>query len=137
MRVRSLDELPPGLRNQVSAAMTAGHPQPVQATPAAKPSKYRNQRCIADGQPFDSKLEVRCYWWLKERAARGEVLWFVRQVPFILEGNVRYRADFLAVLAAGGVEVIDAKGKDTRESINKRKQVKARYGVEVVIWRGP
>lgn len=98
-----------------------------------KPSKYRSQKCVVDGIRFDSKLESRCYLGLKLRKAAGDVLWFVRQIRFELEGGVSYRADFLAVKPAG-VEVIDAKGRDTRESANKRKQVKARYGVEVILW---
>lgn len=136
MRVRSLDELPPQLRNQVAAAM-AGEPAKVAANAApTKPSKYRNQPTVVDGERFDSKLEARCFQWLKLRATSGEVLWFIRQVPFRLEGGVVYRADFLAVLAAGGVEVIDAKGHLTQASANKIKQVRERYGVEVVLWKG-
>lgn len=113
-------------------------------TPASRPAeqtgvtkrKYRNEPVWEDGQRFDSKLELRYYRELKLRRAAGEVLWFTRQVPFILEGGVRYRADFLVRLTAGGVDVVDCKGEDTQESINKRKQVKARYGVDVLVWRG-
>lgn len=96
--------------------------------------KYRNVPVVVDGERFDSKLEWRCREWLMSRCHSGEVLWFTRQVPFRLEGGVVYRADFLAVLAAGGVEVIDAKGRDTPASANKRKQVKARYGIDVLLW---
>jgi hypothetical protein len=99
-------------------------------------SKYRNQPVIEDGQRFDSKLEARCYRWLKLRQSAGHVLWFIRQVPFRLEGEVIYRADFLAVLMTGGVEVIDAKGMLTRSTANKLKQVRARYGIDVVLWKG-
>ena len=90
--------------------------------------------CFEDGERFDSKLELRYYRELKLRHAAREVLWWTRQVPFILEGGVRYRCDFLVVLAAGGVEVVDCKGHDTRGSLNKRRQVKARYGINVLLW---
>lgn len=96
--------------------------------------KYRNQPVEIDGKRFDSKLEGRCYLWLKARWQIGEVSWFTRQIPFELEGGVRYRADFLAVLAGGGVEVIDAKGLLTASSHLKLKQVKARYGFDVILW---
>lgn len=135
MRVRSLDELPPSLRSQVAPLLSGQQSQPLLAQ-KAKPSKYRNQPMVVDGERFDSKLEARCFQWLKLRATSGEVLWFIRQVPFRLEGGVVYRADFLAVLAAGGVEVIDAKGHLTQASANKIKQVRERYGVEVVLWKG-
>lgn len=102
----------------------------------AKPAKYRNTAIVENGERYDSKLEMRCARWLNLRKGAGEVAWYVRQIPFRLEGGLIYRADFLAVLNTGGVEVIDAKGYDTRVSCNKRKQVKARYGVEVILWKG-
>lgn len=105
----------------------------VPVTHAPKPAKYRNVKVTIDGIKFDSKLEGRCYEWLKLRQLAGDVRWFIRQVPFGLEGGVTYRADFLAV-TWHDVEVIDAKGRDTPESKNKRKQVLARYGVEVQLW---
>lgn len=131
MRVRSIDDLPFALRAQVAQQMGGQAQQP----PAAKPRKYRNEPVVVDGIRFDSKLEARYYEQLKLRRAAGEVAWFIRQPRFDLPGGVVYRADFLAVLAAGGVEVVDTKGQDTRESINKRKQAKHLYGVDVIVWR--
>lgn len=101
----------------------------------ARVRKYRNQPTVEDGQRFDSKLEARCYRELKLRQKLGNVLWFIRQPSFYLHG-VRYRADFLAVMASGGVKVIDAKGALTQASANKIKQVKAIYGVDVELWGG-
>ena len=98
-----------------------------------KPAKYRNQPVVIDGKRFASKLEGRCYEELKLRQKLGDVSWFIRQPRFELAG-VRYYADFLAVLNNGKVEVIDAKGRDTPASRNKRKQVKEMYGVEVILW---
>lgn len=107
------------------------------AKSATKPSKYRNRAEVIDGIRFDSKLEARCYEALKLRKLAGEVLWFTRQVPFRLEGGVHYRADFLAALAIGAVQVIDAKGFETLTSKNKRKQMLERYGITVILWRAP
>lgn len=133
MRVRSILELPEPLRAQAAAQLSPSSLH--RAREALKRErKYGNQPIVIDGERFDSKLEWRCCEWLRVRERERQVLWFTRQVPFRLEGGVVYRADFLAVLAAGGVEVIDAKGRDTRESRNKRKQVKARYGFEVMLW---
>jgi hypothetical protein len=130
MRVRSLDDLPLALRAQVAQQLGGQAQQP----PAAKPRKYRNEPVVVDGIRFDSKLEARYYEQLKLRRAAGEVLWFLRQPCFVLEGGVRYRADFLVVLAAGGVEVVDCKGFVTEACANKLKQVRARYGFEVKLW---
>ena len=97
-----------------------------------KRSKYRNVRSGG----FDSKLEGRCAAWLRFRQLAGDVRWYIRQTRFDLEGGVVYRADFLAVTAAGTIDVIDATGCMTPSKVNKLKQVKARYGIDVILWRG-
>ena len=104
--------------------------------PRSDTSKYRSKRCRVDGLNFASQLEARCYESLKLRQRAGEVLWFIRQPPFALEGGITYRADFLAVLAQGGVEVLDAKGYLTPVSKIKIRQVEARYGFKVHLWDG-
>jgi hypothetical protein len=105
------------------------------AAPAKKPRKYRNTPSkSADGNRFDSKLERDYYEQLLLRWKAGDILWFVRQVTFKLEGGVKYRADFLVVTAAG-VEVVDTTGVMTRAKANKLKQMRARYGIEVQIVR--
>lgn len=100
-----------------------------------KPRKYRNQPAkSADDKRFDSKLECRYYEQLLLRWKAGDVLWFVRQVTFELEGGVKYRCDFLVVTAAG-VEIVDTTGVMTPTKANKLKQMKARYGIEVKVVR--
>jgi 2-polyprenyl-3-methyl-5-hydroxy-6-metoxy-1,4-benzoquinol methylase len=103
--------------------------------PAPKPRKYRNEPAVStDGERFDSKLERDYYEQLVLRWKAGDILWFVRQVTFKLEGGVKYRADFL-VVTKSGVEVIDTTGVMTQVKANKLKQVKARYGIEVQLVR--
>lgn len=103
--------------------------------PPKKKSKFKNIRCQShDGKNFASRLERDYYEQLLLRWKAGEVLWFIRQPSFDLEGGVIYRADFL-VVTASGVDVIDTKGCLTPESKNKIKQVKARYGIEVQLVR--
>jgi hypothetical protein len=103
--------------------------------PAKKKSKYRNEPCLsADGKRFDSKLERDYYEQLLLRWKAGDILWFVRQVTFELEGGVDYRADFL-VVSPGGAEVVDTTGLMTQVKANKLKQVKSRYGIEVKLVR--
>lgn len=101
-----------------------------------KPQKYRNEPAAsADGKRFDSKLERDYHDQLVLRWKAGDVRWFIRQVPFELEGGVVYRADFLVVTSAGDVEVVDTTGLMTQVKANKLKQMKARYGIEVQIVR--
>lgn len=121
-------------QEQYSEYISKGRPAAQPVAPA-KTSKYRNKRCqSADGEWFDSKLERDYYEKLLLRWKAGDILWFVRQVNFQLEGGVKYRADFLVVLAAG-VEVVDTTGVLTQAKINKLKQVRARYGIEVQVVR--
>jgi hypothetical protein len=99
-----------------------------------KAHKYHAQGQTVDGIHFASKLEARCYELQKLRVAAKELKFFLRQTPFHLPGGVTYRCDFFCVFTHGGIEVIDAKGVDTQEGRNKRKQVKELYGVEVILW---
>jgi Protein of unknown function (DUF1064) len=103
-------------------------------------SKYRNKRAYVDGIGFHSKLEARCYEWLK---GRTDVLWFIRQPRFDLGGTVQYVADFLVVVGwlaearpVFDVQVIDAKGYNTAMSKTKIKLVEAKYGIKVILWTG-
>lgn len=96
-------------------------------------AKYRNKPVEIDGKRFASKLEGRCYEWLKLREKAGDVRWFIRQVRFELEGGVVYVADFLAETYKGP-EVIDAKGVITPSCRDKLKQLRARFGIEVTLW---
>jgi hypothetical protein len=127
LRIKSISELPALLRS----GYVDGYEGPV-----TKPRKYRNVPVEIDGERFDSKLEARCFQWLVLRWKAGEILWFTRQVSFVLEGGVKVRLDFIAPLTRGGVEVIDAKGVLTQSSANKYKQLKARYGIDVILWKG-
>jgi hypothetical protein len=123
------EDLPAQYREQIASSWAA---QPV----GRKGHKYNAQATWVDGIQFPSKLEARCYEELKLRQTAGEVLWFVRQVPFDIGGGVRHRVDFLAALSSGGIELIEAKGRDLGEGKARRRQVEARYGVKIRVWTG-
>ena len=100
-----------------------------------KRSKYGNRRVEVDGMIFDSQHEADYYFReLLPRRQTGELKLLLRQVPFELPGKIKYIADFFTVDQAGNVAVIDAKSEATRQNrvyINKKKQVKALYGLEI------
>jgi hypothetical protein len=105
-----------------------------------KRSKFKNIRCqAADGTNFASKLERDYYEDLLLRWKAGDVLWFTRQVPFWLEGGVKFVVDFMVIepgtpeVAAPGIRFVDTTGIMTSTKINKLKQLKARYGLDVEI----
>lgn len=138
MRYASVLDLPPSMREQAERQLgrDAGVATFHVEAPAAKPSKYRNVKVELEGEKYDSRLEYDCHVWLKRRLALKEIgPVILRQVNFKLEGGVVYRADYVVNVAAFPfIEIWDAKGCDTRSSINKRKQVADRYGVEVRLW---
>jgi len=95
--------------------------------------KYKAKEAEFDGIKFSSKLEGRWYLIIKEMQEAGEVLFFLRQVPFHLPGDVVYRADFMLFFTDGHVEVWESKGYDTPEWVMKKKLVEAHYPIEIKV----
>lgn len=89
--------------------------------------KYNTQRVEYDGINFDSKLEGDYYLYLKKLKQCGEVVQFLRQVPFHLPGNTRCVVDFQVFWADGNVEFIDVKGRELDSFIKNKKQVEDLY----------
>jgi hypothetical protein len=135
-------------RTQPGTGITFARPEAgsrapaLRSDPPKKQSKYRNKRVERHGLKFDSILEADWFDHLTFLRRIGEVLWFARQVNFELPGGVKLRVDYVVIyrasITADGIqlarpEVHDTKGHETRESINKRKMVKAIHGVDVRI----
>lgn len=93
--------------------------------------KFNAVRTEVNGISFPSKREARCYADLELRRKAGDVLFFLRQVPFHLPGNVVYRVDFATFNRDGTVHFIDAKGMRTQIYIAKKKMVEALFGIEI------
>ncbi len=89
--------------------------------------KFHAVATECDGLRFDSKAEARYYLYLKARQSTGEVVGFLRQVPFHLPGGVRYVVDFLIFNADGSVQFVDVKGHETAEFKTKMRLVKTLY----------
>jgi hypothetical protein len=96
-----------------------------------KKSKYRNKIINIDGIRFQSKKEAKYYKKLILWKKSGFIKYFLRQVPFDLPGNVKYRVDF-QVFYPDRIEYIDVKGHRTKEFILKKKQVEALYPVKIL-----
>ena len=102
-----------------------------------KRNKYGNRKVTVDGMNFDSQHEADYYFGvLMPRVKAGELKCVCRQVPIDLPGGIRYIADFVTIKPDMTIEaVIDAKSEATRKDrvyINKRKQVRACWGIEIV-----
>ena len=100
-----------------------------------KRSKYGNRRVEVDGIKFDSQHEATIYQELMLRVRAGELKAVLRLVFFQAEGGIRYVADFVTIAPDMHVEgVYDAKSPATKANrvyINKKKQMKACWGIEI------
>ena len=93
--------------------------------------KYHAVRTELDGIKFPSKKEALYYQRLKNLKRAGEVVFFLRQVPFYLPGGVKYVVDFQVFYADGSVAFIDVKGMRTATYKAKKKMVEALFPVEI------
>ncbi len=97
--------------------------------------KFSAVRCEKDGIKFSSKLEREYYNKLNLLKKAGEILFFLRQVPFDLPGGITYRLDFMVFYACGEVELVETKGYMTKDAQIKIKQVEDLYNVNIKIVR--
>ena len=95
--------------------------------------KYRAKSCEEDNIRFSSKAERAFYRSLKMKKQMGEVLFFLRQVPFHLPGSVKYIVDFVVFTSDGEVKFIDVKGVSTPVFEIKKKQVEALYPIKIEV----
>lgn len=93
--------------------------------------KFKATRTEIDGIKFDSKAEAKRYKELLLLKEKGEVLFFLRQVPFFLPGGVKYVLDFLVFWANGEITFEDVKGFKTPLYILKKKQVESLYPIKI------
>lgn len=98
--------------------------------PPSRGNKYSASKTTVDGILFDSKAEAIYYEQLKLLREQGVILYFLRQVPFDLPGNTKYRCDFM-VVDEEGPQYIDIKGHATKDFKRAKKQVEALYPVTI------
>lgn len=94
--------------------------------------KFHAKRTVVDDIKFSSKKEAKRYNILKSLQNVGEVIFFLRQVPFHLPGGVKYVCDFLIFWANGTVTIEDVKGFKTEIYKAKKKMVEALYPIEIL-----
>lgn len=128
-------------------ALMSNRGREAQAAAPAKPAKYRNVKCVADGQTFDSRREADYWLLLKAREQLGEITGLRRQVRFPLccPDPLKpamtfvvsyYVSDFVyetynAVQDRNIMHVIDAKGVRTQLYRLKRKWLELQTGIVV------
>jgi len=91
------------------------------------------QASDSQGVKYSSKLERKHAERLILLQKAGQVLFFLRQVPFSLPGNTSYRADFMVFWANGDCTVEETKGLDLPMGKLKRKQVEDIYPITIKV----
>lgn len=94
--------------------------------------KYNAIRTEINGIKFPSKKEAAYYQQLLLAKKSGDLLFFLRQVPFHLDGGVKYLCDFMEFWKNGEIRFVDTKGVKTSMYIVKRKLVQAAYPIEIL-----
>ena len=128
------EDLSPDIRRRIADDPTR---RPAVAHSPNLPSqnaKYWNKIVFVDGERFHSKLEAGHYEQLKLAKATGLIWTFLRQVPFHLGGGVKHVVDFEILFRGREPLFVDSKGFDVKAGRDKRKLVRALYGVEIRIW---
>ena len=94
--------------------------------------KFNAVRVETDGIKFASKKESRRYLQLKQLQELGEIIFFLRQVPFYLVGGVKYVCDFQVFWQDGLVTFEDVKGMKTPTYKAKKKMVEASFPIKII-----
>lgn len=94
--------------------------------------KFHAVRTELEGIKFSSKREANYFSQLRLAEKSGDLLFFLRQVPFHLDGGVRYVCDFAEFWKNGEVRFVDSKGVKTPMYIAKKKMVEAKYPVTIL-----
>jgi len=95
--------------------------------------KFNAKPTVYDGIRFDSKKEGNYYLDLKLRIKAGEVIFFLRQVPFHLPGGGKLVLDFLEFHKDGTAHFVEIKGFETKEWKIKKRIVEAIYPIEIEV----
>lgn len=141
----SIADLPPHIQRQVRQIFEAEDAQRATSKAAERiygpkrKSKFNNTRTPHKSvqgfeRVYDSKAEAAWAAQLDIGIQCDLVRWWLPQPSIPLPGGVVYRADFL-VQYSDRLAFVDVKGKDTQASINKRKQVKDLFGIDVELVR--
>lgn len=93
--------------------------------------KYKAIITIIDDIKFSSKKEANHYYNLKFLKENGDIVFFLRQVPFHLPGNIKYVCDFMVFWKNGDITIEDVKGYKTMLYTTKKKLVESLYPIKI------
>lgn len=93
--------------------------------------KFNAKPVEIDNIKFQSTKEGNRYFELKLLKRSGDVIFFLRQVPFHLPGKVKYVCDFQVFWNDGTISFEDVKGFKTPMYKRNKKQVEELYPIKI------
>lgn len=96
--------------------------------------KFGAVRCERDNIKFPSKLERAVYDELVRLRKKGDIIFFLRQIPFDLPGGYKHFVDFL-IFVEQNCYFIEVKGRDLSLGKLKREQVEDIYNLTIHVVR--
>ena len=75
--------------------------------------KYNAKKTQYRGWNFDSRAEAQYAEYLDGGVESGEIHCWLRQTPFDLGEDTRYRSDFVVIETDGTIYAVDVKGMET------------------------
>lgn len=94
--------------------------------------KFKAKPQVLDGIHFASKKEMYRYLALQQLKKAGEIIFFLRQVPIHLPGNIKYVCDFVIFWTNQEVTFEDVKGFKTDVYKLKKKLVEEEYPFKII-----
>lgn len=95
--------------------------------------KFNAIATTIDGIRYDSKKESRYAGELKMLQMAGEVVFYLRQIPFDIGGGLKFRLDFMVFFANGDIRFVEVKGYETKEWKIKKKLVEELYPIKIEV----
>lgn len=93
--------------------------------------KFNAVPTVRDGIKFPSAHEANHYSHLQALQKSGEVLFFLRQTPFHLPGNIKYVCDFMVFWTNGDITFEEAKGFKTAMYKTKKAMIYELYPIDI------
>lgn len=95
--------------------------------------KFKSKPVTDDNHRFPSTLEWKYFKHLELLRLKGDVLFFLRQVPIHMTGGTKYVVDFLIFMSDGSCRFVDVKGMETDTFKLKQKIVEDIYPIEIEV----
>jgi len=100
--------------------------------------KFHAKRCESDGLKFPSQKERDYYLYLQEKKKSGDLLFHLRQIPFQLDGGIKYFLDFMEFWKTDNPETseirfTEVKGLMTPVAKIKLAQTESLYPIKINI----